>query len=111
MRLPTLEGERAEIVLETELEYGEAEPVRVRLRKRGRRLDLRDDGRAVELAGRPEGWRELAVRIVEREYWLNVSRDGVVFVPAVEGGVEPAWLAGRVAEASLALYQELLDAE
>jgi hypothetical protein len=111
MELPTLAGERAEAVLETELEYREGEPVRVRLRKRGRRFDLRDDGRAVELGGRPEGWRELAVRLVERELSLNVSRDGVVFVPAVEGGLDLSGLAERVAEASLALYEELLDVE
>jgi hypothetical protein len=111
MRLPALGSERAETVLETGLEYREGEPVRVRLRKRGRRFELRDDGRAVELAGCPEGWRELAVQLVERELWLNVSRDGIVFVQAVEGGLHLSRLAERVAEASLALYQELLDLE
>ncbi|HYX89836.1 MAG TPA: hypothetical protein VE753_10740 [Gaiellaceae bacterium] len=109
MEVPVLQGERAETVLESRLEYVEGAPVRVRLRKRGRRFDLRDDGRAVELAGRPPGWRELAVRLVERELSLNVSRDGVVFVLAVAGGLDLGRLAERVADASLALYQELLD--
>jgi hypothetical protein len=45
MELPTLVGEREEAALETGLEYREGEPVRVVLRKRGRRLDLRDDRR------------------------------------------------------------------
>ena len=97
--------------IESGLSYREDEPVVVRLRKRGGRYDLDDEGRAVALAGKPQGWRERAVEVVDGEFSLNVSRGGAVFVPAVEGGVDLAWLAGRAAEASRALYQELLDLE
>ena len=40
---------------------------------------------------------------------LNLSRDGAVFVPAVEGGLDVDALARRVARLSLAVYQEILD--
>jgi hypothetical protein len=42
---------------------------------------------------------------------LNVSRGGAVFVPAGEVGIDLSWLADRVAAASLALYDGLLDLE
>lgn len=103
---PTLE--RDEVVLETGLSYVDGEPVLVRLRKRGRRYELRDDARAVELAGRPAGWRERAATVVD-EHDLNLNRTGVVFVPAVEGGVDRDWLGRRVAETSLAVYDALLE--
>lgn len=109
MDVPTIGEERAELSLESGLFYREDEPVVVRLRKRGGRYDLDDGGRAVELAGTSPGWRERAVEVVDGEFSLNVSREGAVFVPAVEGGVDLGWLAGRVAEASRALHQELLD--
>jgi hypothetical protein len=96
--------------LETGLAYAEGEPVLVRLRTRGRRFDLRDDSRAVDLAGRPDGWRERATAVVD-EFDLNLSRSGVVFVLGVEGGVNREWLARRVAEASLAVYDALLELE
>jgi hypothetical protein len=111
--VPTIAEERAELSLDSGLSYREDEPVVVRLRKRGGRYDLDDEGRAVALAGKPPGWHELAVAVVAGQFSLNVSPDGAVavFVPAVEGGVDLAWLGGRVAEASRALYQELLDLE
>ena len=110
MSVSHLTPEREELVLETGLSYREGEPVLVRLRRRGKRYDLRDDGRAVELAGPPAGWRDGATAVVEA-HGLNVSRTGVVFVPAVEGGVDRAWLTRRVAETSLALYDALLELE
>lgn len=111
MQIPTLEDECVELTLETGLNYAEEQPVRVELRKRGRRFELGDQGLAAELAGRPRGWRERAREVVELGYDLNVSRSGAVFVPAVEGGIDLSWLAGRVAAASLALYDVLLDLE
>jgi hypothetical protein len=105
---PEQRHERDEVPLETALAYREGEPVLVRLRRRGRRYDLRGDGRAVELAGRSPGWRDCAAAVVDA-HDLNVSRTGVVFVPAVEGGVDRDWLAGRVAETSVALYDALLE--
>jgi hypothetical protein len=105
---PTIE--RDEVVVDTGLRYTEGYPVLVRIRRRGRRFELRDDGRALELADRPAGWRKCAAQVVDA-YDLNVKPTGVVFVPAVEGGVDRDWLAGRVAETSLALYDALLELE
>jgi hypothetical protein len=102
--------ERDDVVVEMGLSYVEGEPVHVRVRKRGHRYELRDDSRAVELAGRPRGWRDRAPAVVD-EFDLNLRRTGVVFVPAVEGGVDRDWLACRVAEASAAVYDALLELE
>jgi hypothetical protein len=99
--------EREETVVEAGVAYGDGEPVRVRVRRRGDRFTIADEGRAVEKAGKPAGWLDLARRIAEDQYWLNVNRQGVVFVPAVR--VAPPWLVGRVAECSAALYDRLLD--
>jgi hypothetical protein len=104
-------AERTEELLDTGLEYRPGEPVRVRVVQRGPRIDLSDGGRAVELAGRPRGWREAVERMVEREYWLNLSRQGAVSVPVVAAGPGLEPLVRRVAEASRAVYQELLDLE
>jgi hypothetical protein len=93
------------------LEYLPGEPVRVRVVRRGRRIELSDEGRGLELAGRPPGWRAALERLVEREYALNLSRQGEVFVPVVGAGPGLEPLLRRVAEASLAVYQELLDYE
>jgi hypothetical protein len=102
-------GETGEIVLETALSYGH-EPVRVRVRKRGRRYDLTDDGAAVREAGTPgRGWLETAEHVVARE-GMNVNRRGVVFVSAVEGR-DLAALAARLAETSLAVHAALLDGD
>ena len=81
------------------------DPVRIRVRKRGRRIDLTDDGAAVRKADVAD-WRETAERTVEVE-GFNVNRAGVVFVPVVEGR-DVAELAGRLAATSLAVYGELL---
>jgi hypothetical protein len=102
-------GERGEAVLDSGLRYGGAGPVLVKVVKRPGRYLLTDEGAAVEAARRPPGWREVAERVVE-EHVVNVSRNGVVFLPAVERKL--AWLSAlpeRIAEASLALYEELLE--
>ena len=110
MSVPERTIERDEVVVVTGLRYTEGQPVLVRVRRRGRRFELRDDGRALELAGRPAGWRECATQVVDT-FDLNVTRTGVVFVPAVEGGVDRDWLTCRVAATSLALYDALLELE
>lgn len=97
-------------IVDTGLAYAEGEPVLVSIRRRGRRYDLRDDGRAVELAGRRAGWQDAAAGAVNA-FGLNVNRTGVVSVPAVEGGVDRDWLTRRVAEASLEVYDALLELE
>jgi len=103
-------GERGEVVLDSGLSYGEGAAVVVHDTTRAGRYRFSADGRAVEEAGRPAGRREAAARI-EAEYIVNVSRSGVVFLPATDRR-EPEWLIAlpaRIAEASAAFYGELLE--
>lgn len=103
-------GELGEVVLDGGVAYVEADRVLVRVRKRGSRYTIDDDGGAVARAGRPPGWLVLARRVAEDEYWLNVNRRGTVFVPAVErAGDGVAGLVLRVADASAAVYEGLLE--
>ncbi len=88
-------------------EYRTGEPVQVGRRTRGIRIDLDDGGRAVALAGRPPGWLAAAERAVEAE-GMNVNRRGVVFVQGFEGR-DLERLEGKVAAASLAVYDALLE--
>jgi hypothetical protein len=104
-------ADRDEVLLDAGIAYVEGDPVRVRIRKRGRNLQLDDEAGAVARAGKPPGWFDLAREIVEEEYWLNVKRNGLVFLPAFDRGRDLAPLVVRVADASVALYQELLELE
>jgi hypothetical protein len=99
--------DRGGAVHETGLEYTPGRPVRVRVRRRGIRYDIDDMGAAVELAGRPAGWREAAERVVSERGW-NVNRAGVVFVQAVEGRDIDA-LVARTGETSVAVLDALLE--
>jgi len=84
--------------------------VLVQASKREGRYRFSDEGGAIERAGRPGGWEETARRL-ETEYVVNVSRNGVVWLPAVERR-HRTWLttiAERIAEASAAFYGELLE--
>ena len=101
-------GERGEIVLETGRSYGDGEPVRVLVRKRAHRYLVTDSGRAVEKAGRPRGWYEVASAVVATDD-LNLNRRGAIFVPAVEGGMDLASLAVRIGELALGVYEALLE--
>ena len=69
-----------------------------------------DEARAVEVAGRPAGWLPVARQVV-RELDLNVNRRGVVFVSSPLS--RPLdWrrsLERRVADASIAVYEALLE--
>jgi hypothetical protein len=90
--------------------YDGHEAVRVIARRRGDWVHFSDDARAVELAGRPPGWLPVAERVVS-ELALNVNRRGVVFVSSPESRPEE-WrrsLEERVADASLAVYEALLE--
>ena len=103
---------RAMELIESPLAYSDGEPVVVRVRRRGRRIDIDDDGVAVakaRAAGTTRRWLDVAQRVVAEDY-LNVNRRGVVFVPAVVGR-DIDELAARVARASRALEGELLAAE
>jgi hypothetical protein len=99
--------EIGEATVESDLVYGPERPVRIHVRKRSHRYDLDDAGQAVALAGRRRGWLAVADAIVA-ETGLNVNRAGVVFVSAVEGR-DLAALAVKVAEASRAVFAELLE--
>ena len=101
-----VEGE--DVAVPTHRRYGPDQRVDVLVRKRGRRFDVSDDGRAVELGGKPTDWEEVAERVVAH-HAINVNRRGVVFVQSNEQRLES--LVERVAECSVALYQELLDRE
>ena len=99
-------AERAGLVRDVGLSYVPGRPVYVRVRRRGTRYDIDDTGGAVAVAGRPPGWREAAERVVAELGW-NVSRDGVVFVQAVEGRDIDS-LVRRTGEASAAVLDALL---
>jgi hypothetical protein len=100
---------RGETSFDTGFEYATGEPVRVFVRKRGHRWDFGDDGRAVELAGKPAGWLVAAERVVVEE-GMNVNRAGVVFVPAVERpDRDLVTLAMRLGAVSHAVFAELLE--
>jgi hypothetical protein len=99
----------SERLFESGLTYADGEPVVVRIRQRGRRIDIDDDGAAVARAraiGTTSSWLDVAERVVLEDN-LNVNRRGVIFVPAVEGRDVDA-LAARVARSSRALEAELL---
>jgi hypothetical protein len=82
-------------------------PLRIRVKRRDGRVDVSDDGSAVEAAGTPPGWRDVARRI-ELEYCVNVSRHGVVFLP-VGRPFTVQQIEERIARASRAFYNDLLD--
>jgi hypothetical protein len=92
------------------LTYGGTQPVQVRVRRRGGWVHFSDDGAAVTAAGAPAGWFPVAEGVVA-ELDLNVNRRGVVFVSSPERrGRE--WLDSlerRVGDASLAVYEALLE--
>jgi hypothetical protein len=96
-------------VVDTGLEYRPGEPVLVRTVQRRHTL-VTDDGAALEMAGRLPGWREIGDRL-ERDLCVNVSRNGAVFLPVVGCGPGYDAIVRRVAEAALALYQDVLDLE
>ena len=96
-----------EITLDTRLEYGTDDPVRIAIRRRGRRYDLSDDGAAIAHAGRPPGWLAAMNRVVEAD-GFNVNRRGVVFVPVVEGR-DITSLALRLGATSRACYLAVLE--
>jgi hypothetical protein len=101
---------RSDNVIETELEYGPREPVCVRVTRRDYRISVTDEGAALAKAGRPDGWREIAERLGAAAD-VNISRSGAVCLPVVPVGPPEEVVVRRIAEASLDLYNELLDLE
>ena len=102
---------RDERVVDTGLEYAPGDHVLVRVVRREGRTSITDDGAAVERAGRPPGWRD-AAEGVEDALVVNVSRQGVIFLPlSRRGPLGEEEIVHRIGEASLALYEELLELE
>jgi hypothetical protein len=95
-------------VIETGLEYRPGDPVRVHVVRREHRISVSDDGAAIEKAGRPARWREAADR-VDEELDVNISQGGVISLPVVRVGPCEQKIVRRIGEASLGLYQELLE--
>ena len=99
---------RGETWVDTGLRFHPDAPVLVRVVHRDRRTSVSDDGAAIALAGRPGRWHE-AARRVGRELDVNVTRAGVVCLPVVPAGPREDEIVGRIGEASLAFYQDLLE--
>jgi len=99
-------------VVDTGLEYLPGDRVRLRVVHREQRTSVSDEGAALERAGCPTGWREVAQRI-ENDLVVNVSRQGTVWLPLSPRGcgLGEEEVIRRIGEASLALYQDLLDLE
>jgi hypothetical protein len=107
---PELKGAQPnEQIVDTGLEYRPGEPVLLRTVERRHTL-VTDDGAALEKAGARPGWRRIGDRL-ERELCVNVARNGAVFLPVVPRGPGHDAIVRRIAEASLALYQDVLDLE
>jgi ankyrin repeat protein len=101
--------DRTEETVDAGLEYLPGDPVFLRVVRR-RSLWIDDQGGAVARAGKPAGWREVAERIAE-ELIVNISRNGTVSLPVSRRGPGYDAIVRRIAEASVALHEELLELE
>jgi hypothetical protein len=99
----------APTTLTTAFEYTPGDPVTLRITRR-RLVGVSDQGGAVERAGKPPGWRLVADRLAN-ELIVNVSRSGTVGLPVSRRGPGFDAIIERVAQASLVLYEELLELE
>jgi hypothetical protein len=99
---------RAEETVTTGLAYRPGDPVSVTVTHRAQRTLVSDEGAAVDRAGRPAGWLAIAGQL-QRTLDVNITRQGVVWLPVVAAGPDHQAVAERIADASLALYQELLE--
>lgn len=96
-----------ETTVDTGLTYRGSEPVLIRIRRRGHRYDIGDNGGAVSLAGsRLDGWRGLSVWSRSR---VSTS-SGAASCSSPPGGRDIAALAFRLAEISRTVYLTLLEA-
>jgi hypothetical protein len=103
--------ERGEVVIDSGLTYDGITPVRVHVTKRDGKYEVSDSGGAVAAAGVDRGWLQFDGRIDVGEYCANVSRQGVVFLPAFDRRGEE-WISKLpriVAQASCTLYEALLE--
>jgi hypothetical protein len=88
-------------------EYLPGDPVALRITRR-RLVYVSDNGGAVARAGKPPGWKEAADRLAD-ELVVKVSRSGVVSLPVSRGGPGFDAIVDRIARASVALFEELLE--
>lgn len=92
----------------TGLAYRPGEQVKVAVIHRAPRTSVSDQGAAVERAGQPAGWLAIAEQL-QRNRDVNITRRGVVWLPVVAAGPSERAIVKRIAEASLAFYQDLLE--
>jgi hypothetical protein len=101
-----MQQEVGEVVVASGLAYGDGEPVEILVRKRLHRYDLSDRGRALEKAGTPPGWYEVADLAAEP---MNVDRRGRVFVQAHPHSVQALeTMVRRLADASRVAHEAFL---
>ena len=99
--------------METDLDYDGLTPISVRVTRRDGRYLFSDEGGAVAAAGVDPAELSFPDRIPLGQYSVNVSKQGVAWLPAFASQGE-AWLervATIVAEGSLVLYESLLSLE
>jgi hypothetical protein len=108
-RVADSEG-RVDATIDTGLEYRPGCPVRLHFVRRPHRITVSDDAKAFAHAGASRRWRGVAERL-ERELNVNVSGSGAVWLPVVRVGPGERIIAERIAHASLAFYQDLLELE
>jgi hypothetical protein len=99
-----------ETEVDSGLHYVAGDPVLVRVVRREQRVDVTDGGAAAARTGLAPGWKDIASRLA-RDLDVNISRHGVVSLPVVAIGPGVDAIAHRIADASLAFYQELLELE
>jgi hypothetical protein len=103
-------AESGEATIESGSTYDGITPVLVRVSKRDGRYKVTDDGQAVLAAGVARRRITYPEQIALGDYSVNVSRQGVVWLPAVTPN--DAWLrtiSALVARGSVALYGRLLE--
>jgi hypothetical protein len=96
-------------LVDTGLEYQPGDPVLVRVVRREHRISVTDDGAAIARTGRPHAWRAAADLV--GELGVNVSRHGAISLPVVPVGPCEQKTVRRIGEASLCLYQAILERE
>ena len=100
---------RAGRLVDTGSTYDGVRPVRIQVSKREGRYRISDEGGAVDAAG-GVGDVTYPEQLTVGRYSVNVSRQGVVWLPAVTPTDE--WLTticDVVAKGSVELYEHLLD--
>jgi hypothetical protein len=105
-------GERGEARLDTGLRYGGARPLVIHARRSPGHYSFSDEAGAVDAAGRPRRWLDVAREVVDADA-MNMNLRGVVSMGATDRR-DTAWLhsiAARMADTSLAVYQALLELE